>query len=114
MRRNRAKDGNLRQKRMTDGVRSRFTVRHVVLAVLCLLYFVAYVDRVNISVTGPIIRRELRLTPTELGLIFSAFAYPYAVMQIVGGWSSDKFGPRLVLTVLSLLWSVATIMTGLS
>src|SRR6516225_1509949 len=114
MRRNRAKDGNLRQKRMTDGVRSRFTVRHVVLAVLCLLYFVAYVARVNISVTGPIIRRELRLTPTELGLIFSAFAYPYAVMQIVGGWSSDKFGPRLVLTVLSLLWSVATIMTGLS
>jgi ACS family D-galactonate transporter-like MFS transporter len=78
------------------------------------LYFVAYIDRVNISVTGPIIRRELRLTPTELGLIFSAFAYPYAAMQIVGGWSSDKFGPRLVLAFLGLLWGVATIMTGFS
>jgi ACS family D-galactonate transporter-like MFS transporter len=100
--------------RMTGGMRSRLKVRHVVLAVLCLLYFVAYIDRVNISVTGPMIRRELRLTPTELGLIFSAFAYPYATMQIVGGWSSDKFGPRLVLASLSLLWCVATIMTGLS
>ena len=67
-------------------------VRHLVLAVLCLLYFVSYVDRVNISVAGPIIRRELGLTPTELGLIFSAFAYPYAAMQIVGGWLSDRFG----------------------
>ena len=102
------------ENQMTGGVRPRFKVRHVVLAVLCLLYFVAYIDRVNISVTGPIIRRELKLTPTELGLIFSAFAYPYAAMQIVGGWSSDKFGPRLVLAFLSLLWSVATLMTGLS
>jgi sugar phosphate permease len=99
---------------MTGGVRSHLKVRHVVLAVLCLLYFVAYIDRVNISLAGPIIRRELKLTPTELGLIFSAFAYPYAAMQIVGGWSSDKFGPRLVLAFLSLLWSVATLMTGLS
>lgn len=89
-------------------------VRHMVLAVLCLVYFVAYIDRVNISVAGPLIRSELGLTPTELGLIFSAFAYPYAAMQIVGGWLSDKFGPRLVLTVLSVLWAVATIMTGLS
>ena len=42
-------------------------------------------------------RQELGLTPTELGLIFSAFAYPYAAMQIAGGWMSDRFGPRLVL-----------------
>ena len=95
-------------------MRSGLKVRHMVLAVLCLVYFVAYIDRVNISVAGPLIRSELGLTPTELGLIFSAFAYPYAAMQIVGGWLSDKFGPRLVLTVLSVLWAVATIMTGLS
>jgi len=95
-------------------MRSGLKVRHIVLAVLCLVYFVAYIDRVNISVAGPLIRSELGLTPTELGLIFSAFAYPYAAMQIVGGWLSDKFGPRLVLTVLSVLWAVATIMTGLS
>jgi ACS family D-galactonate transporter-like MFS transporter len=35
-------------------------------------------------------------------------------MQIVGGWLSDRFGPRLVLAVLSVLWAAATIMTGLS
>ena len=93
-------------------MRGKFKVRHLILAVMCLLYFVAYIDRVNISVAGPFIRKEFGLTPTELGLVFSAFAYPYAAMQIFGGWCADKFGPRLVLAVLSLIWAVATILCG--
>src|SRR5436190_9990818 len=94
--------------------RSALQVRHLILFVLCLMYFIAYIDRVNIAVAGPIMRKELALTPTELGLIFSAFAYPYAAMQIVGGWVSDRFGPRLVLAMLSLVWATATILTGVS
>lgn len=89
-----------------------FKVRYGILAVLCLMYFIAYVDRVNISVAAPLLRKEMGLTATELGLIFSAFAYPYAAMQIFGGWLSDKFGPRLVLAILSVIWAVATILTG--
>ena len=84
------------------------------LFVVCLMYFVAYVDRVNISIAGPLMRRDLGLTPIQLGLIFSAFAYPYAAMQIVGGWAADRFGPRSVLAALSLLWATATILTGFS
>jgi ACS family D-galactonate transporter-like MFS transporter len=89
-------------------------IRHLMLFVLCLMYFIAYIDRVNISVAAPTMRQEMGLTPTQLGLIFSAFAYPYAAMQIAGGWMADRFGPRLVLTVLSLLWAAATVLTGLS
>lgn len=84
------------------------------LFVVCLMYFIAYIDRVNISVAAPIMRREWTLTPTQLGLIFAAFAYPYAGMQIIGGWLSDTVGPRRVLAGLSALWAGATIMTGLS
>jgi sugar phosphate permease len=94
--------------------RSALKVRHLILFVLCLMYFVSYVDRVNISMAGPAMRKDLGLTPIELGLIFSAFAYPYAAMQIAGGWASDRFGPRCVLVALSLLWASATILTGLS
>jgi sugar phosphate permease len=95
-------------------MRPAIKVRHGVLVVLCLMYFVAYVDRVNISVAAPTMRKEFGLTLTELGLIFSAFAYPYAAMQIVGGWLSDRLGPRLVLTLLSVLWAAGTILTGIS
>src|SRR5712691_12141010 len=94
--------------------RSALKIRHLILFVLCLGYFIAYIDRVNISVAGPTMRKELGLTPTELGIIFSAFAYPYAAMQILGGWMADRFGPRRVLAALSLLWATATILTGLS
>src|ERR1700733_409066 len=56
-------------------------VRHGVLLVLCAMYFIAYVDRVNVSVAAPLARKELGLTSTQLGFVFSAFAYPYAAMQ---------------------------------
>lgn len=89
-----------------------FKVRHLILAVMCLMYFIAYIDRVNISVAGPMLKQEFGLTATQLGFVFSAFAYPYAAMQIFGGWCADRFGPRLVLTVLSIIWAIATILCG--
>lgn len=91
---------------------ARVKTRHIILAVMCLMYFISYIDRVNISVAAPLIRHEMGLSASELGLVFSAFAYPYAVMQIFGGWLSDKFGPKRVLAVLSLIWGVATLATG--
>ncbi len=93
-------------------MRNTFKVRHLILAIMCLLYFIAYIDRVNISVAAPFLSKEFGLSPTELGAVFSAFALPYAAMQILGGWCADKFGPRLVLTVLSIIWAVATILCG--
>ncbi|VVE19573.1 MFS transporter [Pandoraea morbifera] len=90
----------------------RVKTRHIILAVMCLMYFISYIDRVNIAVAGPFIRQEMGLTTVQLGLVFSAFAYPYAAMQIFGGWLADRFGPKLVLTVLSLIWGAATLATG--
>lgn len=92
--------------------RQRVKTRHIILGVMCLMYFISYIDRVNIAVAGPLIRQEMGLTSVQLGLVFSAFAYPYAVMQIVGGWLADKYGPKRVLTILSLIWGVATLATG--
>jgi ACS family D-galactonate transporter-like MFS transporter len=86
--------------------------RYLILGILCLMYFIAYVDRVNISVAAPLIKQEWHLSASELGLVFSAFAVPYTFMQIAGGWLADKLGPRLVLAVLSLVWGAATILTG--
>jgi ACS family D-galactonate transporter-like MFS transporter len=89
-------------------------VRYLMLAIMCMMYFIAYIDRVNISIVAPLLKDDMALTPTQLGLVFSAFAYPYAAMQILGGWFADKFGPRLVLGVLSVIWAAATILCGFS
>ncbi|MFC3106779.1 MFS transporter [Undibacterium arcticum] len=89
-------------------------VRHLILGLMCLMYFIAYIDRVNISIIAPMLKQEMGFTPTQLGLVFSAFAYPYAAMQILGGWFADKYGPRLVLGILSTIWAIATILCGFS
>jgi sugar phosphate permease len=84
-----------------------------VLFLLCLMYFITYVDRVNIATAGPLIKQEFNLSNTQLGLIFSVFAYPYAVFQVIGGSVGDKFGARRALFVCGLIWASATILTGL-
>ncbi|MEJ0068958.1 MAG: MFS transporter [Pseudomonadota bacterium] len=86
---------------------------NLVLLTLCLLYFILYVDRVNIATAALEIRQDLGLSATQLGLAFSAFAWPYAFFQMVGGWLGDRFGPRLVLTVCVIVCALATAMTGL-
>jgi sugar phosphate permease len=90
------------------------TTKGKVLAASCLMYFLFYMDRVNISSLAPIISRELGLTALQLGFVFSAFAYPYAIFQIIGGYVGDKLGPRATLGICGLLVGVATIWTGLA
>ncbi|MFJ7439669.1 MFS transporter [Methylorubrum thiocyanatum] len=90
----------------------RITAPGMVLFLLCLMYFITYVDRVNVGTAAPAIRAELGLSNTELGLIFSAFAYPYAVFQIIGGAMADKWGARRTLFICGLIWAASTIATG--
>jgi MFS family permease len=88
--------------------------RGKVLALLCVMYFITYVDRVNVSSAAAAFKSELGLSNTQLGLVFSAFAYPYMCFQIVGGWLGDKFGARWTLTVCGLIWATATVLTGMA
>jgi sugar phosphate permease len=90
------------------------TTKSKVLIASCLMYFLFYVDRVNISSLAPIIVKDLRLSAFNIGVVFSAFAYPYAIFQIVGGYTGDRLGPRITLGLCGLLVAAATIWTGLS
>jgi MFS family permease len=90
----------------------RFKATHVVLAMLCVMYFITYVDRVNIGTAASEIQKELSLSNTQLGLVFSAFAYPYLLFQVFGGWVGDKFGPRQTLFWCGVIWALSTIATG--
>jgi MFS family permease len=84
----------------------------IVLALLCVIYLIFFVDRVSISTAAPLMKADLRLTNTQLGLVFSAFAIPYALFQLIGGWIGDKFGPRLTLSVCCVTVGMSTILTG--
>ncbi len=77
--------------------------------VVLMLFFggaVSYLDRAAFAIAAPLISRDLSLTPSQLGLTFSAFFIGYALFCFVGGWSSDRFGATRVMTVAMLGWSV--------
>lgn len=84
-----------------------------VFMLLCLMYFIMYIDRVNISVAAPVIQHEMQITNTQLGFTLSAFGVCYAFLQIVNGYLGDRFGPRKVLSVLGIFWSLGTLATAL-
>jgi MFS family permease len=83
-----------------------------VLLLLCAMYLITYIDRVNVSTAASQFGAELGLSHTQIGFVFSAFAYPYLIFQIIGGWIGDRFGPRRTLAVCSLIWAGATVLTG--
>jgi MFS family permease len=93
-------------------VLNRSTTR--VLGLLCVMYFITYVDRVNVSTAAIEFSKDFHLSNTQVGLVFSAFAYPYLIFQVIGGWVGDRFGPRRTLTICSLVWAGATVLSGLS
>src|SRR3954465_11671534 len=92
----------------------RLRPTNIVLALLCVMYLITYVDRVKIATAADAIQRELRLSNTQLGFLQSAFGYPYLLFQIFGGWVGDRFGPRRTLFLCGLVWAAATILTGLA
>jgi ACS family glucarate transporter-like MFS transporter len=89
-------------------------VTTVVLALLCLMYFITYLDRVNVSSAADGFSKDFGLNRTQIGLVFSAFAYPYLVFQIIGGWISDRFGAHRTLIVCGVVWAGATVLTGMA
>lgn len=91
----------------------KFSCSNRVLVLLCLMYAITYIDRVNVSTAASVFKQDLHLTNAQVGLVFSAFAYPYLIFQIIGGWVSDRFGARWTLAVSAFIWATATVLTGL-
>jgi len=90
--------------------RSRFILLRLALA----LSIITFLDRVAISSAALAIRGELHLTVVQIGWVFSAFTFAYAVFEIPSGWLGDVIGPRKVLARIVLWWSAFTAATGLA
>ena len=88
--------------------------RWVILSLLLLISIITYIDRVNISVTARQMMPALGLTDLQMGQIFSAFVFGYALFQIPGGWLGDRWGARRVLTFAVIWWSIFTALTAIA
>ncbi len=79
--------------------------------------FVAYLDRINLSIALPSLSEELGFTGTRFAMtsswVLTTFLIGYAGANIFGGILTRKAEPKIIVISLMAVWSVATLLTGL-
>lgn len=88
--------------------------RYAMLSLVFVNVMINYLDRSNLAVAGSSISAVYGLSDKQMGLIFSAFSWAYAFLQIPGGILADKFGPRILYAFCLVTWSAATMALGLA
>ena len=83
------------------------------LILIAICAFISYVDRGNLSIAAPLLKDELHISVTQLGILLSGFFWTYTAMQFVSGWLVDRFEVSWVMAAGFLVWSLATSATGL-
>ncbi|QHV96718.1 MFS transporter [Spirosoma endbachense] len=86
--------------------------RYGMLALVFVNVVINYLDRSNLSVAASALSKDLQLAPEQLGYVFSAFGWTYALLQIPGGLVADRFGPRILYAFCLITWSIATLCQG--
>lgn len=89
-------------------------VRRLMVGLLFVSVVINYLDRSSISIAAPSIADELHLTPVQMGLVFSAFAWAYSPLQIPGSMLVDRIGPRVLYPIAIFCWSLFATMQGLA
>src|SRR6185369_7498934 len=86
--------------------------RFRVLALISVGTMINYLDRTVLGVAAPSLSNDLHISPTVMGLVFSAFSWSYAAAQIPGGWLLDRIGTRLTYFLAVTFWSLFTLVQG--
>jgi MFS family permease len=83
-------------------------------ALLALMIVVNYLDRGNLSIAMPAIRRDLSLTNLQVGMVLAGFQWTYAIANVPMGWVADRYGPRRVVLAAGIAWTICAAATGLA
>ncbi|KPC50772.1 MFS transporter [Amantichitinum ursilacus] len=81
-------------------------LRWTLVLLLFLVYMINYLDRVALSLTVPLIEHDLQLNAQQFGVIFGSFFFGYAIFNFIGGLAVDRFGPKVVMGLAVVFWSI--------
>ncbi len=87
--------------------------RSGVVILMVLLSVMTYIDRIIITIAGPGIIKEYSVSETQMGTVYSAYLFSYAILMIPSGWFTDVAGPRVSLAVMAFGSAVFTALTAL-
>lgn len=87
--------------------------RWFMLSLIFVLTAINYLDRTNMAVAASSMSDELGFNAATMGMLLSAFAWAYALMQVPGGYFLQRVGPRITYTISLFFWSLFTMVMGL-
>jgi sugar phosphate permease len=102
----------LRQK--SDSLNKALRYRWLIFWILAFSYVLVYFHRLCPAVVAVDMMADLQTSGALLGLLSSAYFYPYALMQVPAGLLSDSWGPRRSISLFFLLASIGSVMLGLA
>lgn len=88
-------------------------IRTIAMLLLIIAAVINFLDRSSLSVANLTIRQELGLNATEIGALLSVFSLSYGIGQLPSGVLLDRKGPRLILGLGMIVWSLFQSMSGL-
>ncbi|PSL38250.1 sugar phosphate permease [Labedella gwakjiensis] len=97
---------------LTAAERKTVRIRWFLVGFLILGGVVNYIDRSTLSVANTTIAEEFSLDAFQMGLLLSAFSWPYAIANLPAGYLVDKFGPKKMFAFAAGGWSLVTMITA--
>lgn len=84
----------------------------IIVAMLWIVAFLNYLDRILItSMRDPIVA-DFNLTDAQFGLLTSVFLWSYGFLSPFGGYFADRYSRKKVIVFSVMVWSVVTLWTG--
>jgi len=84
-----------------------------ILVLLALSIFINYIDRANLAIAAPLLKDEVGISASQLGILLSAFFWTYSCCQLLSGWLVEHLDVKWVFAAGFFLWSSATAVTGI-
>jgi ACS family glucarate transporter-like MFS transporter len=108
-------EGPSRRGSLADSIVGALRPTHARFLILAMVFVVTSLnnaDRSTLSIAGSDMQRALGLSAVQMGYLFSAFAWSYALAQLPGGWLMDRFGSKRTYAASIFMWSLMTFLQG--
>ena len=89
-------------------------LRWTLVLLLFVVFMINYLDRIALSLTVPMVEKDLMINAEQFGMIFGSFFFGYALFNFIGGLATDKFGPTIVLGTAVGMWSLFCGLTAMA
>jgi len=85
-----------------------------IFVVFGLAYFFSHFHRLALAVISTQLANDFSMDATKLGILGSAYFYPYALMQIPGGFLADRLGSKILISVSLIIAAAGSLCFGLA